>query len=172
MQPHPLRDRRLNIEMKGFMEKYFIYAFLIALLIALLRHFFEVVEVEGASMASYLKDGQQVLIVKHVTIQKLKKGDVIIIKFPHYHSIPPSLTSNLYIKRVAGVGGDEVEIDLEGVNQDLFPYMEYRHGEKFIVPEDNIFVLSDNILLRGNDSLTWGLIPYTNFYGRVYKALQ
>jgi signal peptidase I len=104
------------------------------------------------------------------SIKDVRRGNIIAFHYPR----DPSLN---FLKRVAAVGGDRVEIrdDILYVNQIPIrePYAVHtgkpwlRHPEQMsprLVPAGNLFVLGDN---RDNsdDSRYWGTVPVQNVIG-------
>ena len=102
-------------------------------------------------------------------LKTIHRGDIIVFRYPKD-------PSEAYLKRVAGVGGDRLEIR-DGVlyvnsNAVLEPYAVY-HGPRtsryeqmapIVVPPGMLFVLGDN---RDNssDSREWGYVPLENVIG-------
>ena len=104
---------------------------------------------------------------------KPKRGDVIVFIYP----MDPSRD---FIKRLIALEGEEVEIK-EGdiyINDELvevsaiknvFYYKGVNYGqegEKFTVPEGNVFVLGDNSS-SSSDGRVWGFVPSENIIGRA-----
>lgn len=103
-------------------------------------------------------------------LKRVRRGNIVAFHYPR----DPNIN---FLKRVAGVGGDTVEIrdDILYVNQIPIrePYVVHtgkpwlRHPENMaprLVPAGNLFVLGDN---RDNsdDSRYWGMVPVANIIG-------
>lgn len=126
--------------------------------------------------------GDKVVILK---TQKAKKGDIVIFKAFNEHGMPiydydnsDKPTQEQWIKRVIGVGGDEIKIadGLVYVNGELLnePYINRQNstympnGETLTVTvkEGEIFVMGDN-REYSTDSRRVGCIKTENIVGRV-----
>jgi signal peptidase I len=107
--------------------------------------------------------------------KRVRRGNIVAFHYP----LDPSLN---FLKRVAAVGGDTVEIrdDILYVNQIPIrePYAVHtakpwlRRPEQMkplLVPAGNLFVLGDN---RDNsdDSRYWGTVPVTNVIGEPFMV--
>ncbi|HKR84991.1 MAG TPA: signal peptidase I [Terriglobales bacterium] len=102
-------------------------------------------------------------------LKKIHRGDIVVFRYPRN-------PEEIYLKRVAAVGGDRLEIR-DGV---LFinsravsePYAvhhgpahsQYEQMAPIVVPQGRLFVLGDN---RDNssDSRDWGFVPVENVLG-------
>jgi signal peptidase I len=109
-------------------------------------------------------------------MRTVKRGNIIAFVYPK----DPSLT---FLKRVAAVGGDKVEIrrDVLYINDAPVsePYVVHRLRRGYarpedmpaqLIPEDSLFVLGDN---RDNsdDSRYWGTVPEENVIGEPLMVL-
>ncbi|HBC46503.1 MAG TPA: signal peptidase I [candidate division Zixibacteria bacterium] len=72
-------------------------------------YFIEAYKIPAGSMANTLVPGDYLLAEKGIDTGKLQRGEIIIFKFP-------GDTHQSYLKRIAALGGDKVEI----VNKQLF----------------------------------------------------
>lgn len=154
-----------------------VVAILIAL--ALRNYVFARADVEGNSMLSTLHNRDVIFVEKlSLLTNSIKRQQIIIFD-------SKNAKGDIYVKRVIGIEGDQIEIKdgkvyLNGeiLNEDyLDPGTKTNTGTfladkgKYIVPKDHVFVLGDN---RGNslDSRTLGPINLNDIKGhtifRVY----
>ena len=126
---------------------------LAAVLIAVaLRVFvFEMVVVQGDSMAPGLHTGQVIFVEKiSKCFSQPDHGDVVVVKYS-------DVDERYYVKRVMGLPGDSLEIRAGGLyrngeklNEDyLLEAMIFNDMSAVTVPEGHIFVMGDN----RNDSM-------------------
>jgi len=168
-------------------------ALLVALVLALYARTFVVqaFKIPSSSMERTLLVGDHIFVNKFIygdtvfafervllPVREIRRGDVIVFKYPGR----PDLD---YIKRVIGVGGDEI-YGVEGVvyvnhRPLLEPYAVHRHAEwgfalrdtfaskdqPIRVPPGHYFVMGDN---RDNseDSRYWGTVPDYMIKGRAF----
>ena len=108
-------------QMREFFSLILYVAGVVLLSIVLNKFVIQKVEVDGPSMNTTLKTGQQLMVQKvsyHFTDPK--RGDIVVFQPPGYED------DTLYIKRVIGVPGDRVQI-IDG-------YI-YLNGEKYDDPQ-------------------------------------
>jgi len=141
-----------------------------AVMIALLINLFmaQATRVYGQSMEPNLRTDQRLIVEKlSYHLHPPRHGDVIVLKL-HDDS------SELLIKRVIGLPGEEVEIR-EGrvfINGQVLeePYLNHpTEGQMApkMVPPLHVFVLGDN---RGfsNDSRSFGMVNFSDIIGRAF----
>lgn len=155
---------------------------------------------KGESVAKgYIDTGDQVLVDKmSYHFVRPKRGDVFVFRTTGIKKIeqtlPPGVSSQFYIKRLVGVGGDVLSIDppVLSVNgaQAVEPgiarvirsengYQGYSNGdarghrfdylgnpgETFQLPPNTYFALGDNSY-HSSDSRNWGVVEEQNVIGR------
>lgn len=124
------------------------------------------IRVDGSSMEPTLRSGEFVIVNKLAyKIGNPSRGDIVVFHFPRD-------PEQEYIKRVAGLPGDQVSIS-QGkvyVNDQLVdePYIAAAPAYEgtWSVPEAQLFVLGDN---RNNssDSHNWGTVPKEYVVGKA-----
>jgi signal peptidase I len=162
--------------------------FSITLAVLINLFLFQPVRVEGQSMQPTLQDRDFVILsrIGKTLNWDLEYGDIVVIdrRTERKRTILDDIqdlalfnrmeSRHLLIKRVIGLPGDTLEIREDGVyrNGDLLeePYLlennMYGSEQRFLVPEDHVFVLGDN---RNNsmDSRVIGFIPMDNIKGTM-----
>jgi|MTBAKSStandDraft_1061840.scaffolds.fasta_scaffold21672_1 signal peptidase I len=141
-----------------------------AIMIALLINLFmaQATRVYGQSMEPNLHSDQRLIVEKlSYHMHPPRRGDVIVLKLHHDNS-------ELLIKRVIGLPGEQVEIKagrvyVNGVALEE-PYLnQYTQGQMAprVVPPLQVFVLGDN---RGfsNDSRSFGMVDFSDIVGRAW----
>ncbi len=159
-----------------------------------LRVFLIPYQVDGASMAPDLRDGERVFVYRlaytHLDSGALldalpwgdrDSGDVVSASAPERGDIivlrPPTTSGKPYIKRVIGLPGERVTfreglvfIDGQALTE---PYIEGAitscfHGPwcSLTVPDDAVFVLGDN-RQDSTDSRFFGTITYDHIIGQA-----
>jgi len=125
--------------------------------------------VQGSSMLPLLEDGERILVNKLVyRFRPIARGDVVVFWYPR----DPSVS---FIKRVAGLPGDVVELR-QGflfVNgkpvEEAYLARRFRDQESYPpveVKKGYYYVLGDH-RNSSNDSRSWGEVPEKYIYGRA-----
>lgn len=129
------------------------------------------------SMADFIRKGDHVMTEGFSILTGLpKRGDVVVfsmegIKMPYMPPGPPQM----YIKRVVGLPGDELEFKGEVLHingkpvSEFFDVGEIRYlpmaslakGARVTVPQDHLFMMGDNSA-NSSDSRYWGTVPVKN----------
>ncbi len=169
-----------------------IEALVIAIILALFIRTFVVqaFKIPSGSMQNTLLIGDYILVNKFIygikvpftdytliPIEKPKRGDIIVFKFPK----DPDKD---FIKRVVGVGGDEIRI----VNKKVYVNVEPENNPFEVhvdpqvyppglqirdnfgpvkVPEGELFVMGDN-RDESNDSRFWGFVDLSAIRGKAF----
>ncbi len=128
-------------------------------------------QVSGYSMEPRIDADEYVLI--NALAYKLwppQRGE--IVAFRHERSAP-----SVYLKRVIGLPGDRISIDLGIVSVDGRalgePYVHFPDRRSFasvVVPPNAYYVLGDNRAVS-DDSRAWGFVPEQNLIGRAMFAI-
>ncbi len=155
----------------------FLNVILVVLLVVFLftmgkRIFFEDVLVKKNSMTPTVLDGSVVTIYK---TKEVDRFDIIVFQDKEVYS-------EVLIKRVIGVAGDEISIGEDGVlrvKNDVEgekTYKEYyiNYGENIVLPptkiqEGQLFVLGDNRIIS-HDSSEFGAISESSVWGKVVRV--
>ncbi len=141
------------------------FVWAVALALAIRTFVMSPFKIPSGSMRPTLMEGDRILVNKFIyRFRPPQRGDIIVFKFPDDLKRP-------FIKRLAAVGGDTVEIRggrLIVNGQVLDGVFEVRHyynqggfgqeGRPIRVPEGNYFVLGDNSM-SSHDSRFWGFVP-------------
>jgi signal peptidase I len=133
--------------------------------------------VPTGAMSDFLRRDDHIYTERFSLLRGLpKRGDVVVfstegIKTPYMPPGPPQM----YIKRVVGLPGDELEfkgdvlhIDGKPVSEFFevgeiryLPMMSLAEGRRVKVPQDQLFVMGDNSA-NSSDSRYWGPLPVKN----------
>jgi signal peptidase I len=127
------------------------------------------VKVEGTSMQPRLVDQERIFVNRFIyRFADIQRGDIVVFWYPRDRN-------KSFIKRVAALPGDELEIRYGSlyVNGQRIeePYLkpEFRDHDslhKEIVPPGQYFVLGDH-RNSSNDSRNWGFVPRDLIYGKA-----
>jgi len=132
-------------------------------------------KIPSGSMHPTLIEGDRILVNKFIyRFREPQRGDIIVFRFPSDLKRP-------FIKRLIGLGGDQLEIrngqvvvngtPLDGagrfhtstyINQGLFGGQD----QVISVPPDHFYVLGDNSA-SSHDSRFWGFVPKKLLIGRA-----
>ena len=152
-----------------FWARDLLLAVIIAIIVILFLY--QPVKVEGTSMMPALNDQERIFINKFIyqfNVGKIERGDMVVFWYPN----DPSKS---YIKRVIGIPGDRVEVNLGTVAintkrlEEAYVPREYRDETSMaarVIPPDEYFVLGDH-RSSSNDSRSWGLVPRRFIYGKA-----
>lgn len=134
---------------------------------------FKIVQVEEQSMEPVLRKNDLILIKTHFNMSSLKRNSLIILRSP--------IEKNLMLaKRVVGIPNDFVQIysnnevvlnlkDQSSSDSSLKnDWIEYDWN----LGKDDFIVLSDNKLIRTQDSRLFGPIKFSNIIGIVIFKLK
>jgi signal peptidase I len=106
----------------------------------------------------------------------VRRGDIVSFPFPKDPAVD-------FIKRIVGLGGEQLEIRAKKVYIDGReldePYVQWTdpdiragsardHFGPVQIPENELFVMGDN-RDRSNDSRFWGFLPRDNVKGRAFS---
>jgi signal peptidase I len=132
-------------------------------------------KIPSGSMTPTLIEGDRILVNKFIyRFQPPRRGDIVVFRYPEDPKRP-------FIKRLVGLGGDDVEIrdgkvlvngrELDGSG--IFVHNRYYNqgsfggeGEVVHVPADALFVLGDNSM-SSHDSRFWGFVPKRFLIGKA-----
>lgn len=156
----------------------FVEAGYTALILALLikSFVFEAYKIPSSSMEDTLQINDRIFVNKFkYMFSDIEVGDIVVFKTEGLSIYDPE--KPYYIKRVAGKGGDVLEIKNGYIYRngkvldtpEFFlenQYYAYRGKRKFVVPEGELYMFGDN---SGNssDSRDWGGVPEENVMGEA-----
>lgn len=141
---------------------------LVVALIWVMRRKFLIVTVRGRSMLPTLHPGER-LLIKRDNGSDLKQGQIVVFSNP---GISPVDDSQYFIKRLIGLPGDIVEVDLIEI-PDMWrdaghSYCDSDDKRIWYIVQNNCFVRADGI---GSDSIAMGPIPLSAIEGVVVRRL-
>lgn len=134
--------------------------------------------VRGTSMLPTLDDGNRVLVNRAAyMLSRPAGGDVIVLKDPD----PRSARSDFLVKRIAAVGGEEIELRLGKLlvngqqvtaHESQTPDYEDEDWGPYTVSEGYVFVIGDNRKRAASrDSRAFGAVPEQLIVGRACAVL-
>ncbi|MEW5954493.1 MAG: signal peptidase I [Bacillota bacterium] len=139
------------------------------ILAVLIRLFiFQPFYIPSGSMEPNLQIGDRIIVSKLAyTFSEPKRGDVIVFKFP----LDPSRD---FVKRVAALGGETVEIrdsmlyiDGHPVREEYLPRnLQFGDFGPREIPAENYLMLGDN-RNSSDDSRMWGPLPEEHIVGKA-----
>lgn len=135
--------------------------------------FFSLAVSPTPSMYPTITTKDLMLVDVRVNIDKLNRGDIVSFVSPL-----PEDNGIIYVKRLIGLPGEEIEvkdkkvfINGEALHEEYLydrPYYEY---PKTLIPNDSYFMLGDNRNIS-YDSSRWGFVPEGNITGRVIYTIS
>jgi signal peptidase I len=143
----------------------------VVIAIIVILFLYQPVKVEGTSMMPALDDQERIFINKFIyrlPIGEITRGDMVVFWYP-------GDPSKSYIKRVIGIPGDRVEVDMGTVVingqplRETYVPPEYRDQVSMppaIIPPDQFFVLGDH-RSSSNDSRSGWMVPRRFIYGKA-----
>jgi len=113
---------------------------------------FRSVIVDGHSMLPSLTPGERVIVSDaYWLVGPIRDGDIVVVRDPG--------STGFIIKRVFRMAGEKVPVD-------KWPDFHHLEDGEYSVPEDNIYVLGDN-LQQSEDSRRFGPVLRKNIIGKV-----
>lgn len=130
-------------------------------IIFLYSFFYKPVIVSGVSMQPTFSDGQILSSKLYNDSITLSYGDIVVASNPE--------SNTLIIKRVVGLPGDVLSIDLKTLRRngtflcDIYGPINDPGilSEEYLVPDDTVFLMGDN-RNESEDSRTFGAVPLEN----------
>ena len=155
----------------------FLESLLWAVAVALLIRTFVIApfKIPSGSMRPTLMEGDRILVSKFIyRFHEPQRGDIIVFRYPEDPKRP-------FIKRLAGLGGEALEIrdgrlvingtplaghsvltDIAYLNRGSFG----EEGRQIEIPPGQLYVLGDNTSFS-HDSRFWGFVPRRLLIGRA-----
>ncbi|MGB3298699.1 MAG: signal peptidase I [Phormidesmis sp.] len=132
--------------------------------------------VPSESMVPTLQVGDRIFVSRDSSYQP-ETGEIVVFKVPPKAiEMVDAVPESLFVKRIVGLPGQQVEVHDAQVWINRVPLQEsylttvqmgYEWGPK-TVPDDAYFVLGDN-RNESADSHVWGFLPQANLVGKAYK---
>ncbi len=159
-------------------------ALILALVAALVFRtwFYTPYKVPTSSMIHTIQVGDHIFVNKHaygyyspfsglrISARNVNRGDIVVFPYP----VDPQVE---YIKRVIGIGGDEIQIEGETVyingelENTIYLYfdpelLKLPENIEVTVPEGKLWVMGDN-RRNSKDSRYWGFVDETSVEGKA-----
>lgn len=138
---------------------------------------FDAYKIPSSSMENTLQIHDRIFVNKFIyNFTDVEVGDIVVFKTKGLSIYDPK--KPYYIKRVAGLPGDTLEITPDGHiirNGELLDdpefftenfYVPYQGETKFVVPEGELYMFGDNSEFSF-DSRAWGGVPLENVVGEA-----
>ena len=132
-------------------------------------------KIPSGSMRPTLLEGDRILVNKFIYhFHEPQRGDIVVFRYPLDPKRP-------FIKRLAGVGGERVQIrdgklvvnDRPADEAEMFRTNRYynqgpygQEGAPIQIPPESLYVLGDNSL-SSHDSRFWGFVPRRKVIGKA-----
>jgi len=175
---------KTQITIKGVLK-----AIIVGIIIGLIIRFvfIQALYISTSSMNDTLLIGDYVLVEKFSYLfSKVDRGDIVALKLSKeefnqdfgilkriYYRLRGYLLpqSGVYIKRIVGLPGEELEIKngFLYINDQLIPRYKFSdiNVGKITIPNNSYFLLGDNIS-NSTDSREWGVINRQDIIGRIF----
>jgi len=147
----------------------------VVILFILARTLLFLVQVEGWSMYPAFHHGERVVSLRFWPRHWLHRGQIVVWQMPAERqplSMPKSMGGTLYIKRLVGLPGDVVTVDLSEWPEPLQAMQKSAYDDQgrriWHVPTGHCFVKGDS---PGFDSTIAGPIPFHALRGIVLTKL-
>lgn len=159
----------MNSKVREIISTILYFSFVIVITLLFIKFVAQRTVVDGQSMEPTLHHNDNLIVEKlSYRFSAPERFDIIVFPFQHQENV-------YFIKRVIGLPGETVRIDLEGniyINGEILsesygkevisPYMIGRASEEIVLGEDEYFVMGDN----RNDSTD----SRSNLVGNVKKS--
>lgn len=151
------------------------FVWAVALALAIRTFIMAPFKIPSGSMHPTLMEGDRILVNKFVyRFHEPQRGDIVVFRYPEDRKRP-------FIKRLIGVGGDQVQITDERLvvngapltGPAIFATNRYynqgvygQKGQAIEVPREHYYVLGDNSG-SSHDSRFWGFVPKRLMIGKA-----
>lgn len=147
----------------------------VVILFILARTVLFLVQVEGWSMYPTYQHGDRLLALRYWLHRWLHRGQIVVWQLPsdsRLASLPESMCSRFYIKRIVGLPGDKTAAPIAELPGALSPLSAHAHGDQgsriWHIPAGHCFVMGDT---PGFDSTLFGPLPLHALRGVVLVKL-